>query len=83
MKKVGLKILPRPEVLDAEGRAVQKKLCDLGIETSSVEMGRYIVLHIPETQDVLMTAKNAAESLLCNSLIENYELVVLEEERGS
>ena len=77
--KFGLKVLPKPEVLDTQGRAVQSTLEQHGFELSECHVGKYIVLEVP-ADDVTKgqeMAKAMAEKVLYNPLIENYELEVL------
>ena len=74
--KFGLKVLPKPEVLDTQGRAVQSTLTHHGFELKACSVGRYIVLDVksddPKKAKEMATAM--AEKGLYNPLIENYEL---------
>lgn len=74
--KFALKILPRPEVLDTQGRAVEMTLRGHGHELSSCRVGKYIVLDVPATDPgkAKEQAKAMAENGLYNPLIEVYEL---------
>ena len=74
--KMALKILPKPEVLDTQGRAVQGRLEDHGFDLKSCHVGKYIVLELP-TEDVAEAtelAKKMAGQGLYNPLIESYQL---------
>ncbi len=74
--KFGLKILPKPEVLDTQGRAVQSTLERHGFALSDCHVGRYIVFEVqnddPDKAKEMATAM--AEKGLYNPLIESYEL---------
>lgn len=77
--KVGVKILPRTEVLDSQGRAVEKTLSHHGKTLNSVRVGKYIQLDVPaeSKEQALQKAKEIAEFVLYNPLIESYELEIL------
>ena len=74
--KVGIKVLPRKEVLDTQGRAVEHVLHQQGQEGVSCRIGKYIELEVPgqDQQEVSDKVKNMADYLLYNPLIETYEL---------
>ena len=44
--KIGVKVLPRKEVLDSQGRAVQKTLDHQGMAVKQCRVGRYVELEI-------------------------------------
>ncbi len=74
--KLALKILPKPEVLDTQGRAVQTTLSTHGFDLKECHVGKYIVLEV-NTQDPaegMEMAKAMAEKGLVNPLIEYYEV---------
>lgn len=74
--KFALKILPKPEVLDTQGRAVQSTLKSHGFELNDCHVGKYIVLEVNTTDPKKgqEMAKAMAQKGLYNPLIENYEL---------
>ena len=76
---IGVKIMPRNEVLDSQGRAVQKTLEQNGKQLSSCRVGKFVQLEIAETdkEKALAQAKEIADFVLYNPLIETCELVVL------
>ncbi len=78
--KIGVKVLPRKEVLDLQGRAVEKSLKQNGREVSSCRIGKFIVLDVNETNKdkALEKAKEISNFVLHNPLIETFELEVLE-----
>ena len=74
--KFALKVLPKPEVLDTQGRAVQSTLESHGFQLNDCHVGKYIVLEV-KTDDATQgkeMATKMAEKGLYNPLIENYEL---------
>ena len=77
--KIGVKVLPRNEVLDSQGRAVERTLKHHGKELEGCRVGKYIQLEIDETDEAkaLSKAQDIAEFVLYNPLIENYELEVI------
>lgn len=74
--KVGVKVMPRKEVLDTQGRAVESTLRSHGKTLNTCQVGRYIVLDLPDAEEAqaLARAKEMAELVLHNPLIETYEL---------
>jgi phosphoribosylformylglycinamidine synthase PurS subunit len=77
--KIGVKVMPRKEVLDTQGRAVENTLRQNGRKLTTCQVGRYVVLDLPEADKALAMAqaKEMAESVLHNPLIESFELEVL------
>ena len=74
--KFALKVLPKPEVLDTQGRAVQSTLTNHGFELTQCSVGKYIVLDVKsdDPAQAKEMATQMAEKGLYNPLIENYEL---------
>ena len=74
--KIGVKVLPKKDVLDSEGRAVERTLKEHGKELGGCRVGKYIVLDINETnkERALARAQEIAEFVLYNPLTETYEL---------
>ena len=77
--KVAVKILPRPEVLDTQGRAVEKTLSEHEKVVGACRVGRYVELEFEEVDPTkaLDRAKDIAEFVLYNPLIETYQLEVV------
>jgi phosphoribosylformylglycinamidine synthase len=77
--KIGVKILPKNEVLDTQGRAVEGTLKAHGRAVDQVRVGKYVQLEIGETDEAkaLAKAKELAEFVLYNPLIETFELEVV------
>lgn len=77
---IGVRILPRKEVLDVQGRAIAETLKRRGHSIEECHYGKYIRLQVKakSRKEALKRAKEITESVLCNSLVENYELEILE-----
>ena len=80
--KIGVKVMPRKEVLDTQGRAVENTLRNNGNRLNGCQVGRYIVLDLPDgdeakamsVAEAMAEAKAMAELVLYNPLIETFEL---------
>ncbi|MES2855476.1 MAG: phosphoribosylformylglycinamidine synthase subunit PurS [Bdellovibrionota bacterium] len=74
--RIGVKVMPRKEVLDTQGRAVESTLKNHGKKVTHCQVGRYVILDIPETDGdrAMAHAKDMAELVLHNPLIETFEL---------
>lgn len=79
MFKFGVRILPRQEVLDTQGRAVEATLRAQGHAVQACKVGRYVTLTIEaaNSEKAQATVKKVAEDVLCNMLIESYEVELL------
>ena len=78
--KFSVEIMPRPEALDPQGRAVHGALSRLGFEISDCRVGKVVIVEIPNLSDKtkgLLQAKEMAEKLLANPLIETFEVKAL------
>ena len=74
--KFGVKILPRSEVLDPQGRAVQGLMENQGFSLKQCHMGKYIVLEV-EAENLEQgkgMVSQMVDKLLHNPLIESYEV---------
>ncbi len=78
--KFGVKILPRNEVLDSQGRAVEKTLKQHGFEIDHCRVGRYVQIEVPDSEMKSATdkVKKITEFVLFNPLIESVEIEQLE-----
>lgn len=74
--KIGVKVMPRKEVLDTQGRAVESTLRQHGQRVNACQVGKYVILDIPESdsEKALAHAREMAELVLHNPLIETFEL---------
>ena len=74
-------ILPHPELLDPQGKAVLLGLSNLNITSiEDVRVGKHIVLTIEadSMQEADVLAKEACEKLLVNPIMERYSYEVTE-----
>ena len=76
--KVGVKIMPREVILDTQGRAIEQTLKLNQMPVQSCRVGRFVELEIEGSQNqALQKADEIAKKLLCNPLIENFEVRLL------
>lgn len=76
--KIGVKIMPREVILDTQGRAIEQTLKLNQLAVQSCRVGRFVELEIEGDQkQALLRADEIAKKLLCNPLIENFEVQVL------
>ena len=82
MMIVGIKILLKKEVLDVQGRAIADTLKRRGYSIEDCRYGKFLELKIQgnSKEEVLEQANKMAKSVLCNSLVESYELAFLSED---
>lgn len=79
MIKIGVKVMPRQEVLDTQGRAVENTLRQSGQAVGACRVGKYVVLEFKDDDQAaaMKKAETIAQSVLHNPLIENFELETL------
>jgi len=74
---VVVNVMPKPEILDPQGKAVTGALVRMGYQGFSVRQGKRFEIAV--TGDVtparLDEVRQFAESLLANTVIENFEVV--------
>jgi phosphoribosylformylglycinamidine synthase len=72
--------MPKPEILDPQGKAVLGALPRLGFTgVTEVRQGKRFELEIPEiTDDALAQIEKLAETFLANTVIENFVVRVEE-----
>ena len=70
--------MPKPEILDPQGKAVLGALPRLGFTgVSEVRQGKRFELEVPEVNDeVLAEIERLADAFLANTVIENYTVRV-------
>lgn len=74
MGRVVVDVMPKPEILDPQGKAVAGALPRLGFEGFvSVRQGKRFELEVEGdvTPEILETARKAAETVLSNPVIED------------
>lgn len=77
MSRVVVNVMPKPEILDPQGKAVTGALQRLGFHGLSVRQGKRFEIEVDGevTDDVLAEIRDAAEKLLANTVIESFEVV--------
>jgi len=78
MARVVVDVMPKPEILDPQGKAVTGALNRLGFSGVSVRQGKRFELEVEgELTDERLTAvRHAAETLLANTVIETFAVKV-------
>ena len=74
MARVVVDVMLKPEILDPQGQAVQRALPRLGFDgITDVRQGKRFELTVDGevTEEILAQARNAAETLLSNPVIED------------
>jgi phosphoribosylformylglycinamidine synthase len=79
--RVVVDVMPKPEILDPQGKAVLGALPRLGFSgVTDVRQGKRFELEVPEaTPEVLAEVEKMAETLLSNPVIENFTVRVEEQ----
>ena len=83
MARVVVEVMPKPEILDPQGKAVAGALPRLGFtQFVSVRQGKRFELEVDgeATPEVLDAARRAAEEILSNPVIEDVVSVHVVEE---
>ena len=80
MARVVVDVMPKPEILDPQGKAVTGALARLGFAGISVRQGKRFELELEGelTEDRLAEVRRAAETLLANTVIETFNVRVEE-----
>ncbi|RLV47786.1 phosphoribosylformylglycinamidine synthase subunit PurS [Nocardioides mangrovicus] len=81
MVRVVVDVMPKPEILDPQGKAVHGALPRLGFSgVVDVRQGKRFELELEgeATEDRLAEVHQMAETLLSNPVIENYAVTVVE-----
>ena len=79
MARVVVDVMPKPEILDPQGKAVLGALPRLGFAgVSDVRQGKRFELEVDGevTAEVLASVEQMAETLLSNPVIENFTVHV-------
>ena len=78
MARVVVDVMPKPEILDPQGKAVLGALPRLGFSgVTEVRQGKRFELEVPEvTPEVLAEVEKMAETLLSNPVIEDFAVHV-------
>lgn len=78
MATVVVNVMPKPEILDPQGKAVTGALSRMGFEGLTVRQGKRFEVTVEgeASEDVLAQIRDAAEKLLANTVIETFDVVV-------
>ncbi len=78
MPRVVVNVMPKPEILDPQGKAVTGALKRLGFEGLTVRQGKRFEVEVDGdvTDEVLAQVRDAAEKLLANTVIEAFDVRV-------
>jgi len=85
MARVVVDVMPKPEILDPQGKAVTGALARLGFTGVSVRQGKRFELELEGevTEERLAEVRRAAETLLANTVIETFIVRVEAEPESS
>lgn len=77
MPRVVVNVMPKPEILDPQGKAVTGALARLGFSGMAVRQGKRFEIEVEGdvTPEKLEQITQAAEQLLANTVIESFEVV--------
>lgn len=77
MSRVVVNVMPKPEILDPQGKAVTGALRRLGFEGMTLRQGKRFEIEIAGevTDEILDQVREAAQRLLANTVIEYFEVV--------
>ncbi|MGD7789697.1 phosphoribosylaminoimidazolesuccinocarboxamide synthase [Propionibacteriaceae bacterium Y1700] len=78
MTRVVVDVMPKPEILDPQGKAVTQALGRMGYEGLTVRQGKRFEVEVDGevTPDRLEQIRTAAETLLANTVIEGFDVRV-------
>ena len=79
MPRVVVDVMPKPEILDPQGQAIQKALGRMGFDTvSEVRQGKRFEVEVEGELDAaaLAQVEQMAETLLANTVIEEFTVRV-------
>jgi phosphoribosylformylglycinamidine synthase len=77
---VAINVMPLKDLLDPQGKAVLAGLHNLGLSNAEdVRIGKRIIMQIDAQteQEAMNLAKEAAEKLLANQVMEQFEISVI------
>ena len=77
MPRVVVNVMPKPEILNPQGKAVTGALKRLGFDGLTVRQGKRFEIEVDGevTPEVLARIGEAAEKLLANTVIESFDVV--------
>lgn len=80
MARVVVDVMPKPEILDPQGKAITGSLIRMGFGGLSVRQGKRFEIEVEGgvTDERLAEIKQAAEKLLANTVIESFSVHIEE-----
>jgi phosphoribosylformylglycinamidine synthase len=75
--KIVVEVMPKSEILDPQGQAIQKALARLGFDTvTSVRQGKRFEVEIDgaPNEEIIRQVTEMAEKLLANTVIEDFKV---------
>ena len=84
MPRVVVDVMPKPEILDPQGKAVTGALARLGFGGLTVRQGKRFEFEVDGdlSQDRMNEIRRAAETLLANTVIETFAVRIEDAEAG-
>lgn len=85
MARVVVDVMPKPEILDPQGQSVAHALSRLGFQgVTSVRQGKRFEMELdgPADDAALASVRRMAETLLVNSVIEDFSVRVEDPDSG-
>ena len=81
MGRIIVEVMPKPEILDPQGKAITGSLARLGFDGLSVRQGKRFEIEVDGaiTDERLAQIHEAAEKLLANTVIEAFAVRVEED----
>lgn len=77
MAQVKVIVTLKPSLLDAQGKAVQGALGQMGFDgVTQVRIGKYIELTVDDGPNISMQVREMCDKLLANPVIEDYKYEV-------
>lgn len=78
--KFGVRIMPKKQLLDVQGRAVEQFLKEKSFPLTSCRIGKFIELEVnaPDIHTAKEHVKRALDAGLYNSLTEQFEIISME-----
>ena len=85
MARVVVDVMPKPEILDPQGKAVTGALGRLGFSGIAVRQGKRFELEVDGelSEERLADIRRAAETLLANTVIETFDVRAEAAEQGT
>jgi phosphoribosylformylglycinamidine synthase PurS subunit len=76
MSRVVVEVMPKPEILDPQGKAISQALQRLGHPGLTVRQGKRFEIDVDGdlTEDTMTEISTAAETLLANTVIETFRV---------